>query len=588
MVKITVVFCDKFHELEVDPADGAEILKIQVTSLTDVSPDKMLISGIGSGFLHDLADISSLKDGQLLTVTEGDASAIPQQWTESAAEAPTAKTGAPASIDKIYGFLPSDVQLLTPNGGTTTAGTLTGSKVLGLYFSAHWCPPCRGFTPKLAEAYRNIKSAGKAFEIVFVSSDKSERQFADYFREMPWLAMPYALRDLKTGLSQMFGVTGIPALILLDGATGDLISKDGRNVLMSDPQGAEFPWSSSSGTAPAVNPFATAAAAGSSRGRAAGGITLADLQKALNPKSAQEEARARQEHERQRSMDDMQNRIMGGAQHVLVYEDKAVQAQALAKIPVEDIEQKALDSPGDLAPRDAIARHLLGWFKGYFAWVNNAPCEHCGSAKTSGAGGDKPNAIEKGFGAGAVELYTCADCAKTTRFPRYNHPGKLMETRKGRCGEWANAFTLCCIAMGFEARHTVDWTDHVWTEVYSDDQQRWIHCDACENSWDAPLLYSEGWGKKLTYVVAFSKEEVVDVTCRYTRQWDQCVARRDKCPELWLAEFVASLRMSKLASSLPPARRTLLVERAEKEKKELEPRNYVKPADPPAAAAAAA
>ena len=71
------------------------------------------------------------------------------------------------------------------------------------------------------------------------------------------------------------------------------------------------------------------------------------------------------------------------------------------------------------------------WFKGYFAWVNNAPCEHCGSAKTSGAGGDKPNAIEKGFGAGAVELYTCADCAKTTRFPRYNHPGKLMETRKG-------------------------------------------------------------------------------------------------------------------------------------------------------------
>ena len=61
-----------------------------------------------------------------------------------------------------------------------------------------------------------------------MSSDRSEQEFAAYFREMPWLAMPYALRDLKTALGQMFQVTGIPALILIDGKTGQLISKDGR------------------------------------------------------------------------------------------------------------------------------------------------------------------------------------------------------------------------------------------------------------------------------------------------------------------------------------------------------------------------
>jgi len=131
--------------------------------------------------------------------------------------------------------------------------------------------------------------------------------------------------------------------------------------------------------------------------------------------------------------------------------------------------------------------------------------------------------------------------------------------------------------MGYEARHTVDWTDHVWTEFYSEDQGRWIHLDPCEDRFDGPLLYSEGWGKKLTYVIAFSKEEVIDVTCRYTRQWEQCKERRTLCPELWLAEYIQSINAAKSAA-LPPQRRMILQNRAEVEKKELEPRNYVKPA----------
>lgn len=72
-------------------------------------------------------------------------------------------------------------------------------KVLGIYFSAHWCPPCRAFTPQLAQWYKNFKEGpnGDKFNIVFVSSDRDEKSFKEYFKEMPWLALPYEFRDKK-------------------------------------------------------------------------------------------------------------------------------------------------------------------------------------------------------------------------------------------------------------------------------------------------------------------------------------------------------------------------------------------------------
>ncbi|XP_038059235.1 nucleoredoxin-like [Patiria miniata] len=128
---------------------------------------------------------------------------------------------------------------------TVDVSSLSGEgKVMGLYFSAHWCPPCRGFTPKLAEWYKNFKATAKGanLEIVFVSSDSDETSFQEYFNEMPWLALEFSKRDLKAKLSQRFKVSGIPTLILLDAATGKVNEGDGRSVVMEDATGENFPW----------------------------------------------------------------------------------------------------------------------------------------------------------------------------------------------------------------------------------------------------------------------------------------------------------------------------------------------------------
>jgi len=126
------------------------------------------------------------------------------------------------------------------NGEVKTEDALNG-KIVGLYFSAHWCPPCRGFTPNLAKIYNDIKGAGKNFEIVFVSSDRDEATFDEYRGEMPWLAIPFEDRTSKANLSSKFKVRGIPTLVLLD-ESGNLITTDGRATVSGDPTGQNFPW----------------------------------------------------------------------------------------------------------------------------------------------------------------------------------------------------------------------------------------------------------------------------------------------------------------------------------------------------------
>ena len=102
-------------------------------------------------------------------------------------------------------------------------------KVVAVYFSAHWCPPCRKFTPILASVYEDLAD-DLPFEIVFASSDSTKEEFEDYYKEMPWLAIPFGDTTGEDLMSQ-FNVEGIPSLLVFRrGGNGllTLITDDGR------------------------------------------------------------------------------------------------------------------------------------------------------------------------------------------------------------------------------------------------------------------------------------------------------------------------------------------------------------------------
>lgn len=270
----------------------------------------------------------------------------------------------------------------------------------------------------------------------------------------------------------------------------------------------------------------------------------------------------------------MIGRLESTLARVQMYERQELQDAALQCIPVSTLHDRVRAESAALAPaspeyEDELLRQLVHWFKReFFTWMNAPACSVCRAPDTQLVQTDGPQTPEEVQGeAGRVEVYACRQCRATTRFPRYNNPLTLLRTRTGRCGEWANCFTLCCRAMSFDARYVLDVTDHVWTEVYSRAAQRWLHCDACEDQVDCPLTYEVGWGKQLSYIFAVSREDVVDTARRYTQDWDAMRARRQDVSERWLAVTIDAMN-ARLQRTLPPARLAIVCARAVAERDE--------------------
>ena len=122
---------------------------------------------------------------------------------------------------------------------------LAGKKVIGLYFSADWCGPCRKFTPDLVKFYERInnrRGQKDQFAIVWISRCRDSNSYIQYFSHMPWLAMPpeEAMGERGQKLGQKYNVKGIPSFVLVDDL-GQTITVDAVTKLREDKTGVGFP-----------------------------------------------------------------------------------------------------------------------------------------------------------------------------------------------------------------------------------------------------------------------------------------------------------------------------------------------------------
>ncbi|CAG5083596.1 Oidioi.mRNA.OKI2018_I69.PAR.g10416.t1.cds [Oikopleura dioica] len=208
---------------------------------------------------------------------------------------------------------------------------------------------------------------------------------------------------------------------------------------------------------------------------------------------------------------DVQERILrlrsSAMSHVRQWEDPETQKKVRETIPVTDLFKRAselLEQNADTEgfERGELLKHsllvtLTDWFKNeFFKWTDG-------------------------------------------NIVRYNNPEKLLETREGRCGEWANCFGAILRSFAFHVRETYNvLEDHVWVEVRT--PGRWTHVDPCEDAIDKPLMYKYGWKRNCHLCLSFSVAEGVrDTTWRYNNKLDEVrEARKQLVIESWMTSFI--------------------------------------------------
>jgi thioredoxin-related protein len=136
--------------------------------------------------------------------------------------------------------------LVLADGKKVDVSCLNGNAYIGVYSSAHWCGPCKHFTPRLVRFRDASQKTDKKFEVVFMSRDRNEDEMYGYMKafRMKWLAAPFE-GNIRSYMKKYLNVTGIPDLAIFDG-DGNFITLAGRDDVGRFGAGAFKKWDAAS------------------------------------------------------------------------------------------------------------------------------------------------------------------------------------------------------------------------------------------------------------------------------------------------------------------------------------------------------
>jgi len=106
-----------------------------------------------------------------------------------------------------------DFELKALDGSTVKLSSLKG-KVVVLDFWASWCPPCRQEMPELEQLWQNVKDKNV---IIFGVNQRESAEVAGQAADSFGVTFPIVL-DSNGATGNAYGVSGIPTLVIIDGA----------------------------------------------------------------------------------------------------------------------------------------------------------------------------------------------------------------------------------------------------------------------------------------------------------------------------------------------------------------------------------